>query len=62
MRRTLTLGVMVAVLAAVVAQVSAAADWKSLRPADYSAKVRISIDDKKLTYYHFTADEPLTFS
>ena len=62
MRRALTLGVMVAVLAAVVAQVSAAADWKSFRPADYSAKVRISVDDKTLTYYHFTADEPLTFS
>ena len=62
MRRALTLGVMVAVLAAVAAQVSAAADWKSFRPADYSAKVRISVDDKELTYYRFTADEPLTFS
>ncbi|MCK4916490.1 MAG: hypothetical protein KAS89_09965, partial [Candidatus Eisenbacteria sp.] len=62
MRRTLTLGVMVAVLAAVVAQVSTAADWKSFRPADYSAKVRISVDGKKLTYYRFTAEQPLTFS
>ena len=62
MRRALTLGVMAAVLAAALAQVSAAADWKSFRPADYSAKVRISVEGSELTYYHFRADEPLTFS
>ena len=62
MRRALTLGVMVAVLAAALAQVSAAADWKSFRPADHAAKINISIEGKERTYYHFTADEPLTFS
>ena len=62
MRRALTLGVMVAVLAAVLAQVSTAADWKSFRPADYSAKIGISVEGSERTYYHFTADEPLTFS
>ena len=62
MRRVLTLGVVVAVLAVVLAQVSAAADWKSFRPSDYSGKVRISVEGSELTYYHFTADEPLTFS
>jgi len=62
MRRALTLGVMVAVLAAVAAQVSAAADWKSFRPADHSAKISISVEGKERTYYHFTVDEPLTFS
>ena len=62
MRRTFTLGVVAAALAAVLAQVSYAADWKSLRPADYSAKAVIWIGGKERTYYHFTADEPLTFS
>ena len=62
MRRTLTLGVVAVALAAVLAQVSSAANWKSLRPADYSAKARIWIGGKERTYYHFTADEPLTFS
>jgi len=62
MRRAFTLGVVAAALAAILVQVSAAADWKSLRPADYSAKVGIWIGGKERTYYHFTADEPLTFS
>jgi len=62
MRRTFTLGVVAVALAAVLAQVSSAANWKSLRPADHSAKARIWIGGKERTYYHFTADEPLTFS
>ncbi len=66
MRRALTLGVMIAVLAAVLAvvpaQVSAAANWKSFRPTDYSGKTSIWVEGSERTYYHFTADEPLTFS
>ncbi|MCK4511221.1 hypothetical protein KAW64_05750 [bacterium] len=62
MRRALTLGVMIAVLAVVLAQVSAAANWKSFRPADYSGKTNIWVEGSERTYYHFTADEPLTFS
>lgn len=62
MKRALTLGVMVAVLTAVLVQVTAAADWKSFRPADYPAKISISVSGKERTYYQFTAGEPLTFS
>ncbi len=62
MRRALTLGVLAAVLTAVLAPVSTAADWKSFRPAGYQAKVSISIGSRERTYYHFTAEEPLTFS
>jgi hypothetical protein len=62
MRRVLTLVALVAALSALLVQGAAAADWKSFRPADYSAKTSISIGGKELTYYGFTADEPLTFS
>ncbi|MCK4408476.1 MAG: hypothetical protein KAW67_00225, partial [Candidatus Eisenbacteria sp.] len=49
-------------LAALLAQPATAANWKSFRPADHCAKARISVGGKELTYYHFTTDEPLTFS
>jgi hypothetical protein len=62
MKRALILVAVVAAVTASLAHEVGAADWKSFRPADYSAKTSISVDGKERTYYRFTADEPLTFS
>ncbi|MFH1865193.1 MAG: hypothetical protein ABIK85_04860 [Candidatus Eisenbacteria bacterium] len=62
MRRAFTLGAVAIALTAVLAQATFAADWKSFRPADYSAKIKVSIGGSEHTYYKFTDDEPLTFS
>jgi len=62
MRRALILAVAVVSLAALVAGPAAAADWKSFRPAEYSARTKISVGGNERAYYKFTEDEPLTFS
>jgi hypothetical protein len=62
MRRGLILVAVVAALAVLLVQEAGAVDWKSFRPADYSAKTSISIEGKERTYYSFAAGEPLTFS
>jgi len=38
------------------------AEWKSIEPPERESEIRVSVDDKSLTYYRFNGDAPLGFT
>jgi hypothetical protein len=49
-------------LAILTPQIASGLDWRSLTPAEYARKTRISVAGKELTYYLFDDENPLSFA
>ncbi|MBD3348018.1 MAG: hypothetical protein GF400_02335 [Candidatus Eisenbacteria bacterium] len=62
MRSRIILSLLIAVTVVGLSSSAPAAQWHSMDPATYASTIRVSVDEKELTYYRFDDEKPLGFS